>query len=172
MPKHLPIVACRFLVLSIFAALLLSSAARAGDKGVGVRLSVTTLFPCADADMSTAEGVCKKVADGDSVVVGSVNVTAIACKSPADMAGLKLADVIVSINGVTVNGLSEDAYEDLLDLATSGNASWVVLRKSFGHWEKKELMLLPAEIGDDFSCGKPDSETLLHDGQKRAAGAG
>jgi hypothetical protein len=159
MPKYPLIAARRLLVPSILVALLLPCAAQAGDKGVGVLLSVTTLFPCAAADMNIGEGACKKIADRDSVVVGSVNVTAIACKGPADLAGLKLADVIVSLNGVTINGLTQDAYEDLIDMASSGGASWVILRKSFGRWEKKELTLLPAELGDDFSCGRPDSET-------------
>jgi hypothetical protein len=139
--------------------LLLPGAVQASDKGIGLLLSVTTLFPCADEDMSKGEGTCTRSADQDSAVVGSVNVTAIACKSPADRAGLKLADVVVSINGVTINGLTQDAYEDLIDMAASGGASWVILRKSFGRWEKKELTLLPGELGDDFSCGKPDSET-------------
>ncbi len=165
MPKFPLFPRTRFLLLSVFVSLLLSSAAQARE-GVGLLLSVTTLFPCADKDMSKEDGTCRKAADQDSVVVGSVNVTAIACKSPADLAGVKLADVIVSINGVTINGLSEDAYEDLLEMATTAKASWVILRKSFGHWEKKELMLLPAELGDDFSCGTPPSETLLRHGQE------
>jgi C-terminal processing protease CtpA/Prc len=122
-------------------------------------LSVTTVFACADKDMSEGEGTCTRAADQDSALVGSVNVMAIACRSPADRAGMKRADVVVSINGITINGLTQDAYEDLLDMASSGGASWVILRKSFGRWEKKELTLLPAELGDDFSCGKPDSET-------------
>jgi cobyrinic acid a,c-diamide synthase len=159
MPKHPLKAACLLFVLSAFVSLFLASATRASDKGVGLLLSVTTLFHCADRDMSKGEGTCNRAADQDSAVVGSVNVTGIACKSPADLAGIKRRDVIVSINGIAINGLSEDAYEDLIDMAAGGKASWVILRKSFGRWEKKELTLLPGELGDDFSCGKPDSET-------------
>lgn len=158
MPKHPLYAACRLLVPTIAALLLLSSTA-AAREGVGLLLSVTTLFPCAAEDMSKSDGTCKRAADQDRTVVGSVNVTAIACKSPADLAGMKRADVVVSINGVNINGLTQDAYEDLLDMASGGGASWVILRKSFGRWEKKVLTLAPAELGDDFSCGKPDSET-------------
>lgn len=159
MPKH-PLKAARLLfVLSAVCSLFFSSAAEASDKGIGLLLSVTTLFHCADRDMSKGEGTCRRAADQESSVVGSVNVTGIACRSPADLAGIKRRDVIVSINGIAINGLSEDAYEDLIDMAASSKASWVILRKSFGRWEKKELTLLPAELGDDFSCGKPGSET-------------
>lgn len=160
MSKHPVSIARRLLVSSVLVSMfLLPGAALARDKGIGLLLSVTTLFHCADEDISEGEGTCTRAADQDSAVVGSVNVRGIACKGPADLAGVRLADVIVSINGVTINGLSQDAYEDLIDMAATGGASWVILRKSFGRWEKKELTLLPAELGDDFSCGKPDSET-------------
>jgi hypothetical protein len=159
MPKHPLFAARRLLVSALLMALVLPGAARAEVKGVGLILSVTTMFSCADEDMSKGQGTCEKAANQDSAVVGSVNVTGIACRSPADRAGMKRRDVIVSINGIAISGLSEDAYEDLIDMAASGKGVWVILRKSFGHWEKKELTLLPAELSDDFSCGKPDSET-------------
>jgi hypothetical protein len=158
MPKH-PFPASRWLLAPLLlAAIMQSGAAHANATGVGLILSVTTVFECADEDMNISEGTCNKDPDAHTAVVGSVNVSAIACRSPADIAGVKLDDVIVSINGVAINGLTQDAYEDLIDMATSGNGSWVILRKSFGSWEKKELTLHPAEFGEDFSCGKPDSE--------------
>jgi C-terminal processing protease CtpA/Prc len=108
--------------------------------------------------MDTTTGVCKEPPDDESLAIDLVEIVGIACKSPADIAGFKRADFVVSINGVTINGLSQHDYEDLLETAVGGGASWVILRKSFGRWEKKELRLVPAEINHDFSCGVPDVE--------------
>ncbi len=170
MPIHQILVKSLVPISAILAFLVSLTPAEAGDKGLGLLLSVTNLFRCADADMVTAEGACRKRPDDDSLTIGVVKIVGVACKSPADMAGVKREDVVVSINGVAVNGLTQDAYEDLLEMAASSEASWVVLRKSFGQWERKELTLNPAELVDDFSCGKPDSESRLETGKGVAVG--
>jgi hypothetical protein len=170
MPKHRSLVKSPLPISAILAFLVSLTPAEAGDKGLGLLLSVTNLFRCADADMVTAEGACRKRPDHDSLTIGVVRIVGVACNSPADVAGVKRDDVVVSINGVAVNGLTQDAYEDLLEMAAGGEGSWVVLRKSFGQWERKELTLHPAELDDDFSCGKPDSETRLQTGEGVAVG--
>ena len=145
-------------VCAACALLLHLNSAQASDTGLGLVLNATNFFKCAVKDMDTTMGVCKEPLDDGSLAVGLVEIMAVACKSPADIAGLKRADVVVAINGVTINGLPQDDYEDLLETAGGGRVSWVVLRKSFGRWEKKEVTLIPADIGDDFSCGVPDLE--------------
>ena len=90
MPKH-PFPASRWLLAPLLlAAIMQSGAAHANATGVGLILSVTTVFECADEDMNISEGTCNKDPDAHTAVVGSVNVSAIACRSPADIAGVKL----------------------------------------------------------------------------------
>ncbi len=170
MPKIRSLLASPLPIFATIGFLVALPTAQASDNGLGLLLSVTNLFQCAEKDMVTAEGACRKPADADSLTIGVVTIVGVACKSPADIAGVKRDDVVVSINGVAINGLTQDAYEDLLEMAASGEALWVVLRKSFGRWESKELMLHPAEFDDDFSCGKPGSETQLKVGKRVAIG--